>query len=43
MKENFKKAVRNNLNNTNEDIRKVIATEFNIGLQASKSKSRSNK
>ena len=43
MKENFKKAVRKNLDNKNEDIRKVIETEFEITLQASKSKSRSNK
>lgn len=45
MKDNFKKAVRNNLDNKNEDIRKVIETEFEIALQASKPKSisRSNK
>jgi hypothetical protein len=43
MNQNFKKAVRNNLNNKNEDIRKVIATEFDIALQASKSRSKSNK
>ena len=45
MKKNFKKAVRNNLDNKNEDIRKVIETEFEIALEASKSKSmsRSNK
>ena len=41
MEENFKKAVKNNLNNKNEDIRKVIATEFKITLQASKPKSKS--
>jgi hypothetical protein len=43
MKKNFIKEVRNNLDNKNEDIRKVIETEFNIGLEASKSKTRSNK
>jgi len=43
MKEKFKKEVRNNLDNKNEDIRKVIETEFEIGLEASKSRSKSNK
>lgn len=41
MKEKFKKEVRNNLDNKNEDIRKVIETEFEIALEASKSKSKS--
>jgi hypothetical protein len=32
MKEKFKEEVRNNLDNKNEDIRKVIETEFKIAL-----------